>query len=56
VTAVKSKAKMEQLLKFKENMHLGDWQHKEDNYVEKAQQNKGSSKYQLSEGVKTYNA
>ena len=42
---------MEQLLKFKENMHLGDWQHKEDNYVEKVQQNKGS-KYQLSEVAK----
>jgi len=27
VAAIKSKAKMEQLLKFKENMHLGDWAH-----------------------------
>jgi len=32
VAGVKSKAKMEQLIKFKENMHLGDWMHpREDN-------------------------
>lgn len=42
---------MEQLLKFKENMHLGGWQHREDNYVEKNVQNQGN-KYQLSEAVK----
>lgn len=55
MTAIKSKAKMEQLLKFKENMHLGDWQQKQDNYVEKGQQNK-SSKYQLTETVKNSNS
>jgi hypothetical protein len=30
VASMKSKAKLEQLTKFKENMHLGDWSHQKD--------------------------
>jgi hypothetical protein len=39
---------MEQLMKFKENMNLGDWHHEE---TEKSQKNKPETKgkYQLSE-------
>lgn len=48
VTAFKSKAKMEQLMKFKENMHLGDYKH--EKVVEAKKQTSASHnphKYQL---------
>jgi hypothetical protein len=46
VTSIKSKAKLDQLTKFKENMHLGDWSHQKE---EKEPQHKRETmpKYQL---------